>query len=285
MGGPLLYRFIREVVQMPYRPIELDPPKVPESLRVFVAERVDPMLHDIHAALTFPPSGQQHPGFNLTGAMAALSVLGGLGTIFQSGVTDNCVRFKWVAKRCHPLDGGLGLPDIRNYGSTLYKNYRNTLEHNFGLSLKVENGVYVPDKLDVPSKVERALGRGLQAAELAEIEADEAWPSWLPASLMRRGNQDSRWILTVDALYAVARRVVKALAEEPSLHTGAQKTIADWWTTRQANAAKQAQATMSSTRITVSTSTADTHATTRSISDVASWAPEMPTAPKDDAGD
>jgi hypothetical protein len=233
---------------MQYNPVRLDPAKVPEDLRVLVSARIDPLLHDLHVALTYPRDGQEHPGFNLTGLIALCAVLGGLGTVFYNDGSDNEGRFKKVAKLCREQDQGKDCVDERNYGCTLYDNYRNPLEHNLGLALKADGRAWVPDKLDLPSKAERALRRGLKEEELAEIESDAGWPAWLPATITRRTKGGkARWIVCLDALYCTTRRTVRALAEDVTLHRGAQHVIADWYREHVRNEAEKQAAAMSGT--------------------------------------
>ena len=91
---------------MPYTPVHLDPASTPEDLRALVRERIDPLLHDLHVALTYPRDGKAHPGFNLTGLISLGTVLGGLGTVFYNDGSDNGDRFKKVARLCRTHDGG-----------------------------------------------------------------------------------------------------------------------------------------------------------------------------------
>ena len=174
-------------------------------------------------------------------------------------------------------------PDQRLYGHTLYENYRNTLEHNLGLALKLDEQTYtwVPGKLDVPSKVERARPRGLTDQELGEIESDAGWPPWLPATITRRTDGGrARWIVCLDALYCAARRAVRTLAEDASLQPSAQKVIADWYKDHMRMESEKQAATMSGTPVKVLTSHTAAGATCRAASEVSSggdWGMPAPT--------
>ncbi len=211
---------------MPYEPINLDQIEIPESVRMLVAKRIDPVLRDVRTMLAFPRELGE-VGFNLTATPALFSIIGGLSRVFFSNVKGDRESFPMVAER-YPLseEPQRAIRDAQRFSTELYKTYRNSLIHSFGLSVKWSNDnnrYHVETMENVPKIVRHSLAP--PEKQLDELENASGRPDWLEPTLAERDNVVR---LCPDALYWGVRRLVRLLAEDDGLHDSAMSLLAPW---------------------------------------------------------
>lgn len=255
---------------MPYAAIELDPAEVPESIRYFVGNRVEPYLRDVRVMLQ-APSGPAEPQLNMSIAIVLCAAIGGLGRIFFNEQVRDDESFSRAAER-YPLvdEPANAIVDPKRFAETLYDVYRCELVHSFGLHLERPNSNSRWSIATIPDRYVVARWPGLPRSEsdLAALDAPTGRAPGLPATLADSG---SKIRLDVDALYCGVRRLVRILATDASRQAIAVPVLRPWFEALQ-TPARESSATESSAGPTFYTTGHALDATTGALSEsVASW--------------
>lgn len=215
---------------MSYAPIELDPGTVPESIRFFVPDRVEPYLRDVRVMLE-APSAADRPGFNMSIAVVLCGVIGGLSRVFYNDLPKDGESFRAVAQR-YPMEDepARAFHNLQSFANELYGVYRCGLVHSLGLHMERAD----PRRWDSPWTiadvgeryvVARSPSLPLDERQLAELDAAVGRPPWLYPILAR---VDSKIRLDVDALYWGVRRIVRSLSHDPPRQIVATAVLEDW---------------------------------------------------------
>lgn len=212
-------------------PIHLDP-DVPEPLRAFVVDRIEPVFSDVRRLLALPRVAGSRACEAVT-LPALFSVLGGLSRVFFSAATGDRQGFLAAAER-YPTEAepAHAIKDPRAFSEGLHAHYMATLVHGLGLHMK-RDGRYEPWRLaplrfanrDLRLQVERLQALTSGDALLAGLEAPEGWLAGVgpTLSLTSEGLR-----LEVDAFYCGLRRLVSRLAHDEALAAGAAAVLAPW---------------------------------------------------------
>lgn len=212
-------------------PIELDA-DVPEPLRAFVAERVEPVFDDVRRLLALPRVAGARAAEAIT-LPALFTVLGGLSRVFFSGATGDRQGFLSAAEH-YPTEAepAHAIKDPRAFAEALHAHYQASLVHGLGLHMK-RDGRYEPWRLaplrfagrDLRLRVERLQALTSGDALLAGLETTDGWMAGVgpTLSLTSEGLR-----LEVDAFYCGLRRLVRRLAHDTALATGAAAVLEPW---------------------------------------------------------
>jgi hypothetical protein len=210
---------------MPYAALQLDT-SVPEPIRIYVSDRVDPFLRDVRWMLTAPgePGG---PELNWSIAVVLFTVVGGLSRVFYNEVTGDSDSFKAVAARM-ALRSNSGIAGAV-FADTLYDVYRNGLIHSSGIHVDRDSP---KDPWSFSAMRERyvvARWRQGDPRTEAELQAMDSsiQPEGLPPILIV---DDIKVRLDVDALYCGARRTAIDLANDPTRRASALRFLTPWAT-------------------------------------------------------
>jgi hypothetical protein len=224
-------------------PIHLQP-DVPEPLRAFVVERVEPVFDDVRRLLALPRIAGSRACEAVT-LPALFSVLGGLSRVFFSGATGDRQGFLSTAER-YPTDAepAHAIKDPRAFAEALHAHYQASLVHGLGLHMK-RDGRYEPWRLapvrfagrDLRLRVERLQAMTAGEALLSGLEAPDGWLAGVgpTLSLTSEGLR-----LEVDAFYCGLRRLVPKLAHDVALAAGAATVLAPWYSDGLRSEAEQA---------------------------------------------
>jgi hypothetical protein len=206
---------------------------VPDPVRAFVAERVEPVFADVGQLLGLPrtPDGR---GFEAATVPALFSVVGGLARVFFHTVTGDRASFAAVAERYPTADEPAhAVKDPKLFAEALYLHYQASLLHGLGLSMKRDSR-YEPWRVapvrlagrELRLSVERL--RSLQSGDvlLAGLDAPAGWPGGVGPTLSLTTDALR---LEVDAFYCGLRRLVRLLAEDPMLRAGALAVLQPWY--------------------------------------------------------
>jgi hypothetical protein len=210
---------------MPYAALQLGT-SVPEPIRIYVSDRVDPFLRDVRWMLTAPgePGG---PELNWSIAVVLFTVVGGLSRVFYNELTRDTDSFKAVATRM-ALRSNSGLAEAM-FADTLYDVYRNGLIHSSGIHVDRESP---KDPWSFSAMRERyVVARWRQGTPRTEAELQamdsSVQPEALPPILTVDG---SKVRLGVDALYCGVRRTAIDLANDPTRRASALQFLTPWAT-------------------------------------------------------
>jgi hypothetical protein len=206
---------------------------VPEPVRAFVAERVEPVFADVGRLLGLPRSADGR-GFEAATVPALFSVVGGLSRVFFHTVTGERASFAAVAERYPTGDEPAhAVKDPKLFAEALYLHYQASLVHGLGLSMKRDSR-YEPWRLapvklagrELRLSVERL--RSLLAGDslLAGLAVPTGWPGGVGPTLSLTTDALR---LEVDALYCGLRRLVRSLSEDPALRAGALAVLEPWY--------------------------------------------------------
>lgn len=215
---------------MAYRQIDLGH-SVPEPIRLFVGDRVEPYLRDIRWMLTAPTAAEPTgPCLNMSIASMLCAVIGGLGRIFYNDKAGDGECFRAAAKR-YPLQdeppGGVTDPQL--FARELYKAYRCGLVHSFGLHMKQSKVGWKIRDAKERYVVARRRVLPVEERELVEMDLPTGQPNGVGATLTRHGAPDAKVRLEVDALYVGVRRLVVILASDSGLQRTAVGALAPWY--------------------------------------------------------
>src|SRR5688572_21876246 len=172
---------------MPYAPILLNDALVPEPIRDFVGNRVEPYLRDVRVMLQ-ALSGIGEPQLNLSIALMLCACIGGLGRIFYNEETGDGDSFRKAAARYPTADEPAdAIRDGAAFGDELYTAYRCELVHSFGLHMDRPTR---KDRWSITDSEERyvvARWHGLprSEADLGALDAPTGRPGGLPATMAR----------------------------------------------------------------------------------------------------
>lgn len=215
-----------------YQPIELDPVRVPEAIRVFVGARVEPYLRDVRWMMAASPPG---PTLNWSIASMLCSVIGGLAVVFHNDITADNKSFKATAS-LYPLhdEPPAAIRDPTQFGEELYDVFRCTLVHNLGLHMDRASNKDRWSIVDVKERYVVARTRVLPLSEqqLRELDEPSGRPGWLASTLERQNPEHAaptKIRLDADALYWGVRRVVRTLATDPVRQAIAAKVLEQWF--------------------------------------------------------
>jgi hypothetical protein len=205
---------------------------VPEPIRAFVAERMEPVFGDVRRLLALPREAGGR-GFEGTAAPALLSLVGALSRVFFPTVTGERAAFLAVAERYPTIDEPAhAVKDPKAFAEGLYAHYQAAVVHGLGLHMK-RDGRYEPWRLapvkfagrDVRLGVERLRALSVGDAVLAGLDAPSGWPTGVGPTLSLTTDALR---LEVDALYCGTRRLVRSLTEDGSLQAGACAMLQSW---------------------------------------------------------
>lgn len=211
-------------------PLDAD---VPESVRAFVAERIEPVLADVRCLLAQPrkPGGR---GSEAASVPALFSVLGGLSRVFFHDVTGDRPSFAAVAERYPTGDEPAhAIKDPKLFAEGLYLHYQASLVHGLGLHMR-RDGRYEPWRLaparfggrDLRLAVERLQALADGDRLVASLDAPSGWPAGVGPTLSLT-TESLR--LEVDAFYCGLRRLVLALAVDAALRPAAVAVLEPWY--------------------------------------------------------
>lgn len=212
-------------------PIHLDS-AVPEPLRAFIVERIEPVFDDVRRLLALPRVAGSRASEAVT-LPALFSVMGGLSRVFFSAATGDRQGFLSAAE-LYPTDAepAHAIKDPRAFAEALHAHYQASLVHGLGLHMK-RDGRYEPWRLaplrfagrDLRLRVERLQALTSGDALLAGLEAAHGWMAGVgpTLSLTSEGLR-----LEVDAFYCGLRRLVPKLAHDAALAAGAAAVLAPW---------------------------------------------------------
>ncbi len=223
---------------MPYAPLVLDP-NVPEPLRTFVGERIEPLLRQVRSLLALPVAADPSDasaacGVELAVAPALFSVLGGLSQVFFNSQSSEKLSFLAVAERyATEHEPGNAIKDPKKFADLLYVHHRAALVHGLGLNLqrdgRFEPWRVVPLTVDgKPTRLKLARTRALPVTEsfLGALESPAGGVAGAGPTLSFTVDGLR---LELDAFYCGVRRVTRRLAEDVTLQPGAVRVLQPWW--------------------------------------------------------
>jgi hypothetical protein len=222
---------------MPYARIDLD--QAPESIRLFVAKRVEPYLRDVRVMLTAPlpdvsrtPKDPPEPALNMSIATVLCGVIGGLARVFYNEFPLDSESFQETAKRYPMEDEPTDAVPISDFANDLYDVYRCSLVHSLGLHME-DRGAVVKGRRRrvVVHAAERYVVARFNPPPLSEsqlVELDR--PSGRLAGLQATMKKDQGKVrLEVDALYCGVRRLVRVIATDPKRQAIAVPVLQPWF--------------------------------------------------------
>lgn len=209
-------------------------PGVPDPIRAFVSERIEPVFADVGRLLA-APRGPEGRGFEAVVLPTLFAVLGGLSRIFFHSVTGERQSFVVVAER-YPTDDepAHAIKDPRLFAEALHAHYGASLLHGLGLHMK-RDGRYEPWRLapirlqgrELRLSVERLQPLTISGEALrAGLEAPQGWLAGVGPTLALTTDALR---LEVDAFYCGLRRLVRGLIADRGLWPGALTTLAPWY--------------------------------------------------------
>ena len=205
---------------------------VPEPIRAFVVERVEPVFAGARRLLVLPREADGQ-GVEAVTLPALFSVLGGLSRVFFHAVGGDRPSFLAVAERYPTADEPAhAIKDAKAFGEALHAHYQASLVHGLGLHARRDSR-YEPWRLaplrfagrDLRLAVERQQSRLAGDALGQALDAATGWPTGVGPTLSLTS---TALRLEVDAFYCGLRRLVRSLAGDHDLHAGALKMLASW---------------------------------------------------------
>lgn len=220
---------------MPYAAIDL-PRSVPDAVRWFIADRVEPYLRDARYLLGAPadPGGAQ-----LDASIASIlcGVLAGMGHVFYNEISSEGMAFRAIATR-YPLqdEPANAISDAAEFAHELDCIRRNGLVQTLGFNFERDDrtGRFILAEVDDRYVIARHPGVRVSDLQLAEMERMSGRPDGLAPTLLRLTSACASPTIRLDvhALYWGVRRVLAALAADPSRAPIAVKVLQPWYVAR-----------------------------------------------------